>query len=111
MNMDRMPVGTTASAQSKNREIEVWIDLNIQPLASVPRDATDERAALRARIVAQQDDVMGQLATLGAVELARIQQVRNALAVRIPAEAIDRARNIPGVRSIRPVTHIRRDDS
>jgi hypothetical protein len=111
MNVDRTPAGTAGPAHSTNREVEVWIDLSVQPLASVARDASDERAALRALVVAQQDDVMGQLSRLGAVELARVQLVRNALAVRMPADALDRARSIAGVRNIRPVTHIQRDGS
>jgi hypothetical protein len=48
---------------------------------------------------------MAQLAALGALEEARVQHARNALAVRLPPAAIDRASRIAGVVSIRRVTH------
>ncbi|WP_372528588.1 hypothetical protein [Piscinibacter sp.] len=85
--------------------IEVWVDLSEPELASLPRDALGERVALRQRIEQQQDDVMQRLRLLGAVEQARVQQVRNALAVRMPAAALAQARAIPGVRGVRIVRH------
>jgi hypothetical protein len=85
--------------------VEVWVVLSEPALATLPRDANEERNALRRRIDRQQDDVMAQLAALGAVEDARVQHTRNALAVRLPSAAIDRARKIEGVISIRRVTH------
>jgi hypothetical protein len=91
-------------------EVEVWVVLSEPALASLPREADQERAALLQRIVRQQNDVMAQLAALGAVETARIQQVLNALAVRLPADAIPRVKEIPGVRDVRGVHHRYRDD-
>lgn len=88
--------------------VEVWIDLTLPPTASLPRADRDGRAALYRRIVTQQDEVMAQLAQLGAVERARVQHVRNAIAVRIPATALDRVRAIPGVRDVRIVRHLQR---
>jgi hypothetical protein len=85
--------------------VEVWVVLSEPALATLPRDANKERNALRQRIDRQQDDVMAQLAALGAVEGARVQHTRNALAVTLPPAAIDRASKIQGVISIRRVTH------
>jgi hypothetical protein len=85
--------------------VEVWVVLSEPALATLPRDANKERNAARGRIQRQQDDVMAQLATLGAVESARVQHSQNALAVRIPPAAVERARKIEGVIAIRSVTH------
>jgi hypothetical protein len=85
--------------------VEVWVVLSEPALATLPRDANKKRNELRQRIDRQQNDVMSQLAALGAVESARVQHTRNALAVRIPRSAIDSARKIEGVISIRRVTH------
>jgi hypothetical protein len=85
--------------------VEVWVVLSEPALKTLPRDANKERTALRLRIQRQQDDVMAQLAALGALEEARVQHARNALAVRLPPAAIDRASRIAGVVSIRRVTH------
>lgn len=85
--------------------VEVWVVLSEPALNSLPRDANKERNALRLRIQRQQDDVMAQLAALGAVEEARVQHTRNALAVRLSPAAIDRASKIAGVISIRRITH------
>jgi hypothetical protein len=86
----------------------VWVDLELPELATLPRDQPAERAALRLRIQAQQDAVMGRLRALGATEQARVQQVRNALAVRLPVAQLDAARRIPGVRAVRIVRNLDR---
>ncbi|HEY8710899.1 MAG TPA: hypothetical protein VIM34_23215, partial [Burkholderiaceae bacterium] len=89
--------------------VSVWVDLDLPELASVPREQRAEREALRRHIQAQQDTVMGRLRELGAIEHARVQQVRNALAVRLPAAQLAAARRIPGVRAVRIVRNIDRD--
>jgi hypothetical protein len=38
-----------------------------------------------------------------------VQHVRNALAVRIPSTALERARAIPGVRAVSLVRHLQRN--
>lgn len=86
-------------------DVEVWVVLSEPALATLPRDANEQRKALRQRIVRQQDDVTAQLAALGAIELARVQQARNAIAVRLPSAAIESAKKIPGVTAIRRVSH------
>ena len=88
--------------------VSVWVDLELPELASVPRDKRAQRAALRVQIQAQQEEVMGRLRDLGAVEQARVQQVRNALAVRLPGAQLDTARHISGVRAVRLVRHVER---
>lgn len=85
--------------------VEVWVVLSEPALSTLPRDANKERSAARRRIQRQQDDVMAQLAALGAVESARVLHSRNALAVRLPPAAVERAGKIKGVISIRRVTH------
>lgn len=91
--------------------VEVWVVLSEPALASLPSDAAaNERTELRRRIERQQDDIMAQLAALGAVESARVQGVRNALAVRLPPAAIESAKKIPGVISVHPISHRNRID-
>ena len=88
--------------------VSVWVDLDLPALASVPRNDAAARNALRSQILAQQGEVMRRLLELGAIEQARVQLVRNALAVRLPAAQIDTARRIPGVRSVRAVRNVER---
>jgi hypothetical protein len=83
--------------------IDIWVDLSLPALATLPRDDRTGRSALRERIAHQQDAVMAQLSALGASELARVQQLRNALAVRLPKAVRDEARRIPGVQGLRVV--------
>ena len=90
--------------------VEVWVVLSEPALASLPRDAANERAELRRRIERQQDDIMAQLAALGAVESARVQLVRNAIAVRLPPAAIERVKKINGVTGVHAVSHRNRID-
>jgi hypothetical protein len=68
----------------------------------------EARAALRARIERQQDEVMSQLTALGATESARVIEVRNSIAVRIPSSALTQARTLPGVIKVRAVKHRQR---
>lgn len=63
---------------------------------------------MRSNILAQQARVMRDLLGLGAQELARVQQVRNAVAVRLDAAQMDAARALPGVRAVRVVRNIQR---
>ena len=98
-----MPAAT--GPVERSGRVSVWVDLDLPALARVPRA---EREAVRLKILAQQDQVMGRLRQLGAQEQARIQQVRNALAVRLDGTQLDAARAIPGVRSVRIVRDIQR---
>jgi hypothetical protein len=103
------PVAGSAASAPGAGMVEVWIDLSLPALASLPRLDRDARSALRLRIAHQQDAVMAQLHPLGASELGRVQQLRNALAVRLPKAAIDAARRIPGVQRVRVVRHRQTD--
>ncbi|HEU0202145.1 MAG TPA: hypothetical protein VFR86_17145 [Burkholderiaceae bacterium] len=105
----RPPEPPAVLSKPPAEDVEVWVDLSEPPLATLPRDARQARADLTMRIGAQQNEVMVQLAALGAVELARVQHVRNALAVRLPVGALPQARAIPGVVNVRTVRHFRRD--
>lgn len=88
--------------------VDAWVVLSLPELASLPREAVAERHALQARIEQQQDAVMAALSALGAVELARVQQLRNALAVRLPLAQVPAARALSGVRALQPVRDIDR---
>lgn len=91
--------------------VEVWVVLSEPALASLPQDAAaNERDELRRRIERQQDDIMTQLAALGAVESARVQVVRNAIAVRLPPAAIESVKKIEGVIGVHPISHRNRID-
>lgn len=100
------PAGAT---EPREGEVEVWVDLSVPALSSLPRANREQRSVLRARIERQQNEVMRQLAALGAREEARVLEVRNALAVRIPASALQEARALAGVLRVREVTHIKRE--
>jgi hypothetical protein len=94
-----------AADDAPERPVEVWVVLSEPALATLPRDATDQRTALRQRIVLQQNAVMAQLVALGAIETARVQRARNAIAVRLPPAAIEEARRIAGVVGVHAVNH------
>ena len=97
-----------APAGEDEPQVRAWVVLALPELASLPREATAERAALQQRIQTQQDQVMAALRALGAVELGRVQQLRNALAVRLPRAQLAAARRVPGVRSVQPVRDVER---
>ena len=94
-----------AADEPPQRLVDVWVVLSEPALATLPREATEQRAALRQRIVLQQDAVMAQLLVLGAIESARVQHVRNAIAVQLPPPAIEKAKKIEGVVGVRAVSH------
>jgi hypothetical protein len=106
---ERRPRAERTDPAERGGQVLVWVDLDLPELASVPREDRAERAALRKRILVQQDAVMARLRELGATEEARIQQVRNALAVRLPGAALGAARSIPGVRRVRAVRDVLRE--
>jgi hypothetical protein len=89
-----------APAAERDDLVEVWVVLSEPALATLPMDATGERAALQQRIVQQQDRVMARLVELGAVQSGRVQQVSNAIAVRVSPAAIDSIKSIDGVTSV-----------
>jgi hypothetical protein len=104
-------VAAAQVAMGSPQTVEVWVVLSEPALASLPRDAAaDERDELRRRIKRQQDDIMKQLAALGAVESARVQGVRNAIAVTLPPDAIESAKKIQGVIDVHAISHRNRID-
>ena len=90
--------------------LEVWVVLSEPALATLPIEATEQRAALQQRIVKQQDDVMARLTAMGATESGRIQHVSNAIAVKLPEAALESVKKIDGVTSVRVVSHRNRVD-
>jgi subtilisin family serine protease len=66
------------------------------------------RAAMRAQrshILAQQAATGARLASLGAVELARVNVAHNAIAVVVDAAQLEAVAAVPGVVRVRPVLH------
>ncbi len=94
--------GNGALDSRRDASVEVWVDLTLPALGRVP---VAERAQARLELQRQQDEVMRQLRLLGARELARVQIVRNAIAVQIDPAALPRARAVVGVRTVTPVRH------
>jgi hypothetical protein len=94
-----------SESAATDQMVEVWVILSEPALATLPREATEQRTALREKILKQQNEVMTHLAALGATESGRTQQMSNALAVKLPAAAVERAKSIEGVVMVRPVTH------
>lgn len=81
--------------------IEVWLELDVPPPGlQAGASAAEQRIAL---VRAQQDGIAARLPALGAIELARVQQVGNAMAVRIDADRIAELSALPGVKRVRPV--------
>jgi hypothetical protein len=80
--------------------VDVWLDLSEPPpgLQTGTPSSLDRIARLRA----QQDGVAAQLPALGAVELARVQRVGNAIAVRVDADRLSDLQALPGVKRVRP---------
>ena len=90
--------------------VEVWVVLSVPALASLPRNAKEERTELRERIIKQQNEVVAQLVALGATQSGRIQHTENAVAIRLPAAAIESVKKIDGVIDVRPVSDRNRID-
>ncbi|MFT3955359.1 MAG: hypothetical protein QM722_13505 [Piscinibacter sp.] len=93
--------GLLAVGAQAGQTIDVWLDLD--PPATVRQASAPASAARIALVRAQQDGIAARLPALGAVELARVQQVGNAMAVRIDADRIDELKALPGVKRVRPV--------
>ena len=98
------PASQQSAGDLAGNLVEVWLVLSEPALATLPRDAMQQRTDLRARIIAEQDRVLEQLRPLGAVETGRIQQVENAVAVRVPASALEAVKRIDGVTAVRYVS-------
>jgi hypothetical protein len=81
--------GASFAAQT----VDVWVDLHPAAGAAPGTDPIRE----------QQDRVMRELSTLGAVELARVRHARNAIAVRLPSDRLEAVRGIAGVVRVRPL--------
>lgn len=102
------PVGRGAAPATGRAE--VWVDLAMPGLAAVPMPRASMRSAYRHALEANQTALSGQLRALGATELARVHLFRSAIAVELPATAVDEVRKLPGVLQVRPITHLHRID-
>ncbi len=99
---------TSGGEFSQHREY--WLDLSEPALTSIGPDRPAERDALLARIERQQEVVLARVHELGGAETARLKELRNAVAVTLPAQAVPEAARIPGVLRVRPVQHRNRID-
>lgn len=86
---------------SGGQTVDVWVELDDEPMPA-PGAAVSAAAARRDRVQAQQDAIAARLASLGAVELARVQHVGNAIAVRVDVDRLAELRALPGVKRVRP---------
>lgn len=99
-----------ASHGDCTHQAEYWLDLSEPALSSIGHDETDQRAALGTRIDRQQTEVLARVRELSGKEVARMKELRNAVAVTLPVQAAVSAGRIPGVLRVRPVQHRHRVD-
>ena len=85
---------------SDGSTIDVWVELTELP--PDPAAGPTEMARQRQRVAAQQAAVGRALAHLGAVELARVRNSGNAIAVRVDKARVDELRMVDGVKRVRP---------
>lgn len=90
-----------ATGVRAGQTIDVWLELDER--AAGPQASTPETGTRIALVRAQQAGIAARLPALGAVELARVEQVGNAMAVRVDAERIAELKALPGVKRVRPV--------
>jgi len=88
------------SIASGGDTVDVWVELTELP--PDPAAGTAEMARQRDRVAAQQAAVGRALARIGAVELARVRNSGNAIAVRIDKSRVDQLRLVDGVKRVRP---------
>jgi hypothetical protein len=88
------------ASASGGSTIEVWVELTEPP--PDPAAGPTEMARQRQRVADQQAAVGRALARIGAVELARVRNSGNAIAVRIDKSRVDDLRSVDGVKRVRP---------
>jgi hypothetical protein len=104
----RPSASAPGSAADSLERLAVWVDLSEPALAGLSRASAIEREAHRRRILEQQDRVAAALRSLGAVELARVQLLRNSIAVHLPRDQVGAAGQISGVLALRPLRDVHR---
>src|SRR5262245_6638911 len=110
----QVPSAAVSAAQPTG-EIEVWVSLNDLSLgqASGRNAKRDARRAQQIdysrQLIAAQDAVAEQVATIGGREIARVRKAHNAIAVRIDASRLGDLAALPGVRAVRPVRNYQVD--
>jgi hypothetical protein len=105
---EKLPVPLNADravTSAPAKQVQVWVDLTLPTLAAMHLQSEGSRASQIRAIDSQQDDLALQLRDLGATELGRVRLVRNAIAIEVHAEQLDRIRALPGVRSVTPIRH------
>lgn len=95
-----VPGSVAAAGETR---VEVWIELSATPPR--PDASSAVRAAALRDIDAQQAALVAALQALGGVERGRVRLVRNAVAMDLPAHAVEAASAWPGVKGVRVVQH------
>lgn len=104
----RPSASTPREAPDSSTRFAYWVDLSEPALAGLSRASAIEREAHRRRILEQQDRVAAALRSLGAVELGRVQLLRNSIAVHLPRDQVGAAGQISGVLALRPLRDVHR---
>jgi minor extracellular serine protease Vpr len=99
-------------------DVDVWIGLMDPPVGRATGRSAKRGGGLltpgqqrdHARLLgAKQDALLAEVRRRGGRELARVHKAHNAVAVRIDAAQLQALSALPGVVTIRPVRHYRRD--
>jgi len=118
-----IPEGTVMEAEvaeelaAATGDVEIVVQLAEDPLAvaaikqsSSGRSMTaGGQSNYKASLGARQSSLMGRIASLGGVEIARTSIALNAVIVKIPAENIVAVSKLAGVKSVRPVGRYEKD--
>ncbi len=98
-------------------DVEVVVQLAEDPLAVAATKQSSSGRSMsaagqsnyKASLGARQSSLMGRIASLGGVEIARTSIALNAVIVKIPAENIVAVSKLAGVKSVRPVGRYEKD--
>lgn len=104
----RPSASTPHMAADCSARLGFWVDLSEPALASLSQGSNVAREAHRRRILKQQDRVAAALRSLGAVELGRVQLLRNSIAVHLSRDQVGAVRQISGVLALRPLLDVDR---
>lgn len=92
-------------AVTRHECIQVWVDLCRSPLPPRGGAASAPSAEALRELSRRQDELMQRMQALGAVEIARVRIVRQAIAVDVPVRQLDALRALDGVCGVSPIRH------
>ena len=90
-------------ARTESAKVQVWVELDMPPLAAQPASPGMDAAAL-----ARKADLVRRIKDLGAIEIGSVRVLRHAIAVEVPADRIEALGALDGVRRVTPVRHVDR---